>query len=71
LPFAPVAMVSGPESLKLLADRVCVEALIERPLIVCDVFAAMIPPSVRLPELVRTLALEKKLMLPVVPRVNE
>jgi len=46
---------------------VWVAPLIDNPLIVLVVFALMIPPSVRLPELVRTLALEKKLMLPVVP----
>src|SRR5579872_5532700 len=69
LPFAPVAIVSGPESLKLLAESVCVAALIDRPLIVLVVAAVMIPARVRLPEVVRTLAPEKKLMLPVEPRV--
>jgi len=71
LPLAPVAMVSGPESLKLLAESVCVAALIESPLIVWLVLAAMIPPierlfaRVKLPALVRLFAPEKKLMLPV------
>jgi len=50
--------------------------LIESPLIVLVVFAAMIPPierllaRVRLPALVRVFALEKKLMLPVEPLPN-
>src|SRR5579872_847961 len=59
-PFAPVAMVSGPESLKLLAESVWVAALIERPLMVLVVAA-----RVRFPPVVKTLAEEKKLILPV------
>src|SRR5579872_5804743 len=70
LPFAPVAIVSGPESLKLLAESVWVAALIDKPLMVLVVAALMIPARVKLPEVVRTLAPEKKLILPEVPRVN-
>src|SRR5579872_1171730 len=71
LPFAPVAIVSGPESLKLLAERVWVAALIDKPLMVLVVAALMIPASVRLPEVVKTFAPEKKLILPVEPRVSD
>src|SRR5579872_3304218 len=63
-PFAPVAMVSGPESLKLLAESVWVAALIDRPLIVLVVAALIMPAMVRLPLVVRILAFEKKLILP-------
>jgi len=71
LPFPPVAMVRAPESLKLLAESVCVAPLIERPLIVLAVCAVMPPPRLRLlaserfPVLVRVFAFEKKLILPV------
>src|SRR6266480_4073585 len=70
-PLPPVAMVNAPVSLKLLADKVWVAPLIDRPLMVLVGFAAIIPPRLRLPAresvpvLVRKLAFEKKLMLPV------
>jgi len=63
--LAPVPMVRAPESLKLLAESVCVAPLIESPLMVFVVFAAIIPAIVRFPEVVSEFALEKKLMLPV------
>src|SRR3979409_519904 len=61
LPFVPVAIVSAPESLKLLAVRVCEALLIDRPLIVPAVAAEMTPPRERLPVLVKKLFGLKKL----------
>jgi len=74
--FVPVVIVSVPLSAIWCAESVCVEAFMDRPLMVLVVFAVMMPPierlfaRVRLPALVRLFAPEKKLTLPVVPRVR-
>ncbi len=63
--FVPPVIVNVPLSAIWWEESVCVEPLIERPLIVLLVAAEMIPARERLPELVRALLLEKKLILPV------